>query len=319
MTVVGHVEQMHLSRCYQASGTLTCTTCHNPHADLDGEARVAFYRERCLSCHEQSCGLEAAERRRRRPDDHCAACHMPSSETNIQHVAFTHHRIGLHVEDGSTGGRGTSAPAPGRSLPPGELVPFALPADLPQGDRDRSLGLAYLELAGRRGGSELAADDVRRAEELLRSAIEHGAGDGDVLAALARLAWERDDVEALLFAGRALESPSISDSALATALLVQGEMRLRMGKLEAARPALERLVTLRRHAEDWFLLGQLQARQGDFVQARRSLERSVSINPFRAEVQLMLADVCRELADESAAARHREAARQISERHRSSH
>ncbi|MCI0459631.1 MAG: hypothetical protein L0Z62_21995, partial [Gemmataceae bacterium] len=31
MTVTGHVEQLHLSRCYQASGTLTCMTCHNPH------------------------------------------------------------------------------------------------------------------------------------------------------------------------------------------------------------------------------------------------------------------------------------------------
>ena len=30
MTVVGHVEQLHLSRCYQASDSLTCLTCHSP-------------------------------------------------------------------------------------------------------------------------------------------------------------------------------------------------------------------------------------------------------------------------------------------------
>src|SRR5262249_51427449 len=29
MTVTGHVEQMHLSKCYQKSDTLTCTTCHS--------------------------------------------------------------------------------------------------------------------------------------------------------------------------------------------------------------------------------------------------------------------------------------------------
>lgn len=33
MTVVGHVEQLHLSRCYQASNSLTCVTCHDPHAE----------------------------------------------------------------------------------------------------------------------------------------------------------------------------------------------------------------------------------------------------------------------------------------------
>src|SRR6185503_537790 len=36
MTVVGHVEQLHLSRCYQAAPTLTCLTCHDPH----GSART---------------------------------------------------------------------------------------------------------------------------------------------------------------------------------------------------------------------------------------------------------------------------------------
>ncbi len=33
MTVTGHVEQMHLSRCYQASDTFSCLTCHDPHAE----------------------------------------------------------------------------------------------------------------------------------------------------------------------------------------------------------------------------------------------------------------------------------------------
>ena len=36
MTVVGHVEQMQQSRCYTESDSLTCTTCHDPHVNLQG-------------------------------------------------------------------------------------------------------------------------------------------------------------------------------------------------------------------------------------------------------------------------------------------
>ena len=31
LKVAGHVEQLHQSRCYQGTKTLTCTTCHEPH------------------------------------------------------------------------------------------------------------------------------------------------------------------------------------------------------------------------------------------------------------------------------------------------
>src|SRR5437764_1144006 len=44
MTVTGHVEQMHRSRCYQRSDTLSCRTCHNPHGEPEARERVAYYR-----------------------------------------------------------------------------------------------------------------------------------------------------------------------------------------------------------------------------------------------------------------------------------
>ena len=98
MTVTGHVEQLHQSACYQKSGTLTCATCHNPHGFPEPAQRVAHFRAACLSCHaESACKVEPEKRRREAPGDDCAKCHMPANDTEIPHVAFSHHRIGVHT------------------------------------------------------------------------------------------------------------------------------------------------------------------------------------------------------------------------------
>lgn len=68
------------SRCFQKSGTLTCTTCHDPHENAATLAR--HYSQRCLSCH------GAAHRR----NEDCAACHMPRSSP-LPYLEFTDHRI----------------------------------------------------------------------------------------------------------------------------------------------------------------------------------------------------------------------------------
>src|SRR5262249_4006137 len=50
MTVVGHMEQLRRSNCYQKS-EMTCLTCHDPHARQRPANPVAFYRQKCLDCH----------------------------------------------------------------------------------------------------------------------------------------------------------------------------------------------------------------------------------------------------------------------------
>ena len=93
---VGQVEQMKLSRCYQATqGLLGCTSCHDPHRAPAQRERVAYYRQKCLVCHEQrGCGLPHAERSKQSPDDSCILCHMPVlKDRDIAHVATTNHRI----------------------------------------------------------------------------------------------------------------------------------------------------------------------------------------------------------------------------------
>ncbi|MGI8990233.1 MAG: tetratricopeptide repeat protein [Bryobacteraceae bacterium] len=77
------------SRCYQASGTLSCITCHNPHADARKED--AFYVAKCLECHAAAAAPVSATCRRAAKED-CLPCHMPRSRA-IPLLEFTDHRI----------------------------------------------------------------------------------------------------------------------------------------------------------------------------------------------------------------------------------
>ena len=65
---VNHVEQLHLSRCFQASaGKLGCLSCHDPHVAVGPDRRIAHYRTRCLTCHQQhGCSLPPGLAGRRR-------------------------------------------------------------------------------------------------------------------------------------------------------------------------------------------------------------------------------------------------------------
>jgi Doubled CXXCH motif (Paired_CXXCH_1) len=91
------VEQLYASRCFQASkGRMGCITCHDPHRLPQPAEKVAYYRGRCLTCHEEQtgCKLAPAVRRSRSQQDDCIACHMPPfASSDIPHTAATDHRI----------------------------------------------------------------------------------------------------------------------------------------------------------------------------------------------------------------------------------
>jgi Cytochrome c554 and c-prime len=104
MTVVGHVEQLHQSRCYQAAPTLTCATCHDPHGPTRKSESSSLEFAACVKCHQpERCKVDKAVRERESPDNNCVRCHMPRSPTEIPHLAFTHHRIGVHKQSAETG------------------------------------------------------------------------------------------------------------------------------------------------------------------------------------------------------------------------
>lgn len=87
------------SRCFQSGGeNLSCFTCHDPH-DPVRRNQPDYYRERCMTCHEEegrvpaeTCGVD-------RPTD-CTNCHMPTVAVN-SNLKFKNHWIGIYL-DGSS-------------------------------------------------------------------------------------------------------------------------------------------------------------------------------------------------------------------------
>jgi hypothetical protein len=158
---VGHVEQMHQSKCFAASAgpqQLGCVSCHDPHQHVPPPRRIAYYRARCLQCHQGSaeggrnatsppCSLPLEARQSKA--DSCVDCHMSRYGTSdIPHAASTDHRILRHGRQSKEAGIKIIEEKRSDPLP---LVAFYPDGDGPSMDemnRDRAVALVKLALGG---------------------------------------------------------------------------------------------------------------------------------------------------------------------------
>jgi hypothetical protein len=70
---------LQMSRCYQSSAQMTCSTCHNLH---EPQRNAAAFSSRCLTCHKmENCGLYA--KMGAQIADKCIDCHMPNQLSNL--------------------------------------------------------------------------------------------------------------------------------------------------------------------------------------------------------------------------------------------
>ncbi len=296
MTVVGHIEQLRQSACYQKSSELTCLTCHDPHAATRPKDTVAFYRAKCLSCHdEHACKLEQAQRRKKAAGDNCAACHMPRGDTDIPHVAFTHHRIGLHSRK--------------RPLVQPNTVPNLVPTNdvsyLSLLDQKRNLGLAYLDAVRHPPSARYAAIFSERARILLEEVRVEGLIEGDQTAGMAQLCFATDPQLSHGYARLALQEKDLTSEGRALALIVLAHHEAQQGSFQSAIDQLEQLVTLRRFAEDWRLLGKSYLDQGQSTRALSALQTALAIRPYRYTIHVDLAEAYSRLRDTVHADEHR--------------
>ena len=303
MTVVGHVEQMHLSACYQKTESLTCLTCHDPHQSAAPKDKTAFFRQKCLNCHEnQPCRLETAERLKKDGTDNCVACHMPRGDTDIPHIAFTHHRIGRHSRQ--------SAAEPEGIL---RLAPAYDDSHLSDIDRRRNLGLAYLQSCFDPKYVKYASAFRERAMMELTAVEKAGLNDADTLVGLAQLFATITPNRACDYARRAIEANDLSPKLHSLALMVIASRDFQEGNYAEAAKSLEELVRLFRTSEHWRTLGICYLRMNQSEKALDAMKKAREIRPFRPAIYLGLADVYRRMGDEKNAIENIEVARWLKE------
>ena len=100
--------------CFRKSGgTLSCLTCHDPHAPLATSAKA--YDQRCVGCHQD------VRHRTATTGSACVTCHMPEVQEPAPEVHFTNHWIGIYAKGNSL----VPVSQPDRSLPPLSFPPTA--------------------------------------------------------------------------------------------------------------------------------------------------------------------------------------------------
>jgi tetratricopeptide (TPR) repeat protein len=191
LRVTSHVENLAQSACKRASGEkLWCGTCHDPHSVPDANEKAAYFRSKCLGCHQTS-DCRGTRSARQANSDLCTACHMPRNPpSDVDHVVFTDHSIRRRAlsSGGPVSANGpqkmTGSPAAGA-----DLLLFG------GGEANtRDLGLAYA-MVGLREENETY---ITRAFYLLQEAAARGAADSQALAYLAQFYRDRkDDAHAL--------------------------------------------------------------------------------------------------------------------------
>jgi Flp pilus assembly protein TadD len=291
---VNHVEQMYESKCFAhaVDGVkMGCITCHDPHVHIGPAQRQAYYRPKCLLCHNGAkeapmCSEPLPRRKQVSPQDSCIDCHMPRYRSwDVAHTATTDHRILRRPRNGSD-----AAPTGRPNLENVPLVDFyrdRFPTGDPQTERNLGLGMLKLirmnMLRPQRHGD--------RALRLLESALGRDPSDGLV---------RQGKVEAYLLLNKPAEALSEAEVLVAEQpgngeLLVQAAYAAGgSGQQERALYYWRRAVEINPFvADDRVQLMELLIRAGQMDEARKQCEQLLRLDPFnlsgrQTQVELLL-------------------------------
>ncbi len=262
---VSEVEQLAQSTCKRVSGAkMSCTSCHDPHFTPTPEQRAAFFRSKCLACHNQP--QFAASHHTENPD--CTSCHMRhTGAENIPHVAWTDHRILREPFSSQTSTVHRM---------PDELSPV-----FSSGATQRDLAMAYYKewLGSGNQGAEA------KAWTLLKQQRDSIADDKDALDAFGNISAERGDSQE---AEQAFERVLKLDPRDLTAISNVGILRAKQGRMQESiallRPAFEANQDVTGLAMN---LARVQCMTGDGAGARATVEAALVYAPGMHKLQEM--------------------------------
>lgn len=272
--------QLGMSRCFHDSnGALRCITCHVIHNPPTQENKVAYYREKCLTCHtNESCKLSLQERMRQEPANDCIACHMPKRPVaGIPHSDDTSHRIVRRV----------GQPYPDYAFDePSPDLPGLVCIDRRGEDATRPVPpltklLAYAEVS--QNNPLLSRYYYEVLEQLRKSAPDQPS----VLAALGRKALqEKDDAKAVEYLTRALQN----GADYADTYIDLGEALAHMGRVEESAKVLQQGVAVwpfSPEIQKALVLRYVTLKQ--FPQAHEAVKQYVALFPEDAFMRGVLA------------------------------
>jgi predicted CXXCH cytochrome family protein len=281
---VGQVEQLGESRCYKGSqGQLGCISCHDPHVSPAPAAKAAYYRSRCLSCHQKSgCTLPVAVRQEKNGDN-CSSCHLPRiNSSDVAHVALSDHRIPRRAD------------GPPRTGEPRPLAPRVSPLLLFHQDQvaldeqevARDLGVALSALAWNNGPAG-KGPFARKALPLLERTLATWPDDVPGWEAKGSVLYlQNQPEEALAAFEKALALTPERERSLAGAALSAERLR----RTDLAIAYWQRILAVnpwssqaRAHLAP--LLGQRQ----DWSKAAEECEAVLRLNPTAIETRMFLA------------------------------
>jgi hypothetical protein len=294
---VGHFPQLHASKCYQGSETMTCVTCHDPHQHAEGRSRLDLQRQQCAQCHQdQSCGVPLPDRIERN-ENQCVICHMPRTESEVPHTSTTNHRIAIYDQPGD------SAIAPASSSdrtqkPRLQEVHIAAlqnpPAEMTAGEAAVMQALGTYWLFRKHLGDPRMTSLAGLAGDSMQQVMQSGHGNDEIHANLAMLTYLQIPMVppgpqqqvtvaglwewAMGFAQQALERKSSAGESREAALEVAGRFLYRAGQHQSAASVYDELTKRRRRKEDWATLGICLAQLGDLQGSRSALRESIRIN-----------------------------------------
>lgn len=253
---VSEVEQLSQSTCKRMSGDkMSCMSCHDPHFTPGPEQRVAFYRSKCLACHDGP-GFDASHHPEN-PD--CTSCHMRrTGAENIPHVAWTDHRI-LRVSE-------RTSPLPDNAKG-GELVPIFSPNST---KRDLAMADYKLLLEGDRTLEPSAWEHLTQVGESI-------VNDKEALDAIGNMSAERGDLRG---AEQAFRRVLALDPVDLTALSNLGILLAKQGNLTDAIQVLDRAFDNNNDISGLAInLAHVECAAGDGLAARSTLQTALVYSP----------------------------------------
>jgi tetratricopeptide (TPR) repeat protein len=267
-------------------------SCHDPHNYPAAHEKLTYYRQRCLTCHEESgCGLDMAERRIKDPADNCIACHMSKVvSSNVAHTAITDHRIIRAPGKERPDARDLSSP---EKYP---LVPFFHDeTDFSNPETKRDLGIALIKLASQRPPRELA----RLALPLLDIGLQPWPDDVPALEAKGfALSYQGKPEEALDAFMKALQLvPDRERSVFAAA-----QLNSQLGRNETAVTLWQRAI----HLNPWNWqyhegLAKAYANQQEWKEAALECQETLKLNMAALETRKLFVECLLRLGEKGKA------------------